>query len=24
VVGLRLTLVADDDLAEQISRRDLF
>ena len=24
VVGLRLTLVADDDLAEQVSRRDLF
>ena len=24
VVGLRLTLVADDDLAEQIGRRDLF
>jgi transcriptional regulator with XRE-family HTH domain len=24
VVGLRLTLVADDDLAEQIGRRELF
>lgn len=24
VVGLRLTLVADDDVAEQVSRRDLF
>ena len=24
VVGLRLTLVADDDLAEQIGRRNLF
>ena len=24
VVGLRLILVADDDVAEQVSRRDLF
>ncbi len=24
VVGLRLTLVTDDDVAEQVSRRDLF